>query len=90
MELSEAFKSSKPSPASTLTVEQLKKHYDEIADLVAQASELRVAREGATGETARAYELVYNDFLWKIQRRIGQLHFWVCDFDGFPSPFKSD
>jgi hypothetical protein len=90
MELSEAFKPLTPPAASVIRLEDLKKHYDEIADLVAQANDIKTAREGATGETAKAYELVYNDFLWKIQRRIGQLHFWVCDYSGFVSPFKTD
>lgn len=73
-----------------LTVAELKKSYDEISDLVAQREELKEARASATGDTAKAYDLVLNDFLWRIQRRVGQLHFWVCDFEGVSAPFKTD
>jgi len=37
-----------------------------------------VAHNSATGETKNAYALVHRDFLWKIQRKVGRLWFYIC------------
>ena len=73
-----------------LTIEGLTPIFDEIKELVSRANEIKATRSKCEdAESVKAYELVYNDFLWKIQRRIGQLHFFVCGFDGFPNPLSS-
>lgn len=72
-----------------LTAEKLKAAFDEISELVARAAELKEKRWSAEGEDAKAIELVYNDFLWKIQRKVGELHFFVCGFEGFKDILSS-
>jgi len=69
-----------------LTLEDLTKAFDEVKQLVLQAKFAKGSLEAAESpEDKKAIELVYNDFLWKIQRRVGQLHFFVCGFEGFPT-----
>ena len=41
----------------------------------------------ATGDTKGAYAIVHKDYLWKIQRKIGQLWFYVSGTDDM-SPFE--
>ncbi len=33
----------------------------------------------ATGEVKEAYGLIYRDSLWRLQRKIGQLWYYVCE-----------
>lgn len=33
----------------------------------------------STGEVKYAYYLIYRDNLWKLQKKIGQLWFYVCE-----------
>ena len=35
--------------------------------------------EQTTGEVKEAYHLIYKDTLWKLQQKIGQLWFYVCE-----------
>ena len=32
-----------------------------------------------TGEVKDAYHLIYKDSLWRLQKKIGQLWFYVCE-----------
>ncbi len=45
--------------------------------------------EGSVGETRGAYSLVYNDYLWKLQAKIGQLWYYVCGSEQM-NPFTLD
>jgi hypothetical protein len=35
--------------------------------------------DDSTGEVKYAYYLIYKDNLWKLQRKIGQLWYYVCE-----------
>jgi hypothetical protein len=35
--------------------------------------------EYSTGEVKDAYHLIYRDNLWKLQKKIGQLWYYVCE-----------
>ena len=73
-------------PSATLEKEKLEAFFAEILALVEKAKELKAEYDSAIGETKQAYSLVYNDFLWKIQRKCGTLHFFVCGVDSL-NPF---
>ena len=51
--------------------------------------QLEKEMEGSTGETRGAYSLVYNDYLWKLQAKLGQLWYYVCGSDTM-NPFTLD
>jgi len=73
-----------------LTVDRLKEMFDEISELVIKADFIKQSCDApdvkGDSENKKAYEFVYNDFLWKIQRKVGQLHFFVSGFTGYPMP----
>jgi hypothetical protein len=74
-------------PAATLEKDKLEAYFADIIALVEKAKDLKKEYDAATGETKGAYSLVYNDFLWKIQRECGRLHFYVCGIDSL-NPFN--
>jgi hypothetical protein len=74
------------SAISTLEKDKLEAFFADIITLVEKTKELKGEYDSAVGETKQAYSLVYNDFLWKIQRKCGTLHFYVCGVDAL-NPF---
>ena len=75
------------SPVASLEKDQLEAYFADIIALVEKAKDLKKEYDGAIGETKSAYSIVYNDFLWKIQRECGRLHFYVCGIDSL-NPFN--
>ena len=69
------------------TVETLRTLYTDIEMWAEKVEEMEKLSESSTGETKQAYALVYKDFLWKLQRAIGQLWFYVCGVDEM-NPFE--
>jgi len=49
--------------------------------------EMETLADTATGDTKSAYAIVHKDFLWKIQRKIGQLWFYINGIDEM-NPFE--
>jgi hypothetical protein len=77
-----------PEPnVATLEKEKLEIFFADIIALVEKARELKAEYDSAIGETKQAYSLVYNDFLWKIQRKCGTLHFYACGVSAL-NPFN--
>jgi hypothetical protein len=70
----------------SLEKEKLEAYFADILALTEKVKELKKEYESAVGDTKHAYSLVYNDFLWKIQRQCGTLHFYVCGVDAL-NPF---
>jgi hypothetical protein len=68
--------------------DQLVSMFAEIMECAEKIETLEKEIEGTTGETRGAYAIVHKDFLWKIQKKIGNLWFCVCGFDDF-NPFES-
>jgi len=62
--------------------------YDEVLEWSAKVEEIEELAKDTTGETKSAYAIVHKDFLWKIQRKIGQLWYYVCGVDDM-DPFNT-
>lgn len=67
--------------------DELKTLYDEIMVWSEKVEEMEKLANEAVGETRSAYAIVHRDYLWKIQRKIGQLWFYVCGSDDM-NPFE--
>jgi hypothetical protein len=67
--------------------DELKTLYDEIMVWAEKVEEMDRLAADATGETRSAYAIVHKDYLWKIQRKIGQLWYYVCGSDDM-NPFE--
>jgi len=67
--------------------DELKTLYDEIMVWAEKVEEMDKLAADATGETRSAYAIVHKDYLWKIQRKIGQLWYYVCGCDDM-NPFE--
>ncbi len=50
----------------------------EVSGTVALCDDLASRVNYATGEVKDAYILIHKDALWKLQRKIGQLWYYVC------------
>ena len=61
-----------------LDIDKMKEFMREVLIWATKCEELKVAHNSATGETKNAYALVHRDFLWKIQRKVGRLWFYIC------------
>jgi len=61
-----------------LDITKMKELMREVLIWATKCEELKVAHNSASGETKNAYALVHRDFLWKIQRKVGRLWFYVC------------
>jgi hypothetical protein len=71
-----------------LDMDKMKELMREVLVWAKKCEELRVAYNSATGDTKNAYALVHRDFLWKIQRKVGRLWFYICGSKDM-SPFDS-
>lgn len=67
--------------------DELKTLYDEIMVWSEKVEEMEKLANEAVGETRSAYAIVHRDYLWKIQRKIGQLWFYVCGSEDM-NPFE--
>lgn len=67
--------------------DELKTLYDEIMVWAEKVEEMEKLANEAVGETRSAYAIVHRDYLWKIQRKIGQLWFYVCGSEDM-NPFE--
>ena len=70
------------------SIVQLRKLYDEVMEWAEKVEEMEQMANEAVGETRSAYAIVHKDYLWKIQRKIGELWFYVCGSDTM-NPFES-
>ncbi len=61
--------------------EDLRALYDEIMVWADKVEEMEKMSSDTTGETKLAIAVVQKDYLWKLQRKIGQLWFYVCGVD---------
>ena len=61
-----------------LDIEKVEVIMREVLIWVKKCEELKVAHSSAVGEAKSAYALVHRDFLWKIQRKVGRLWFYIC------------
>ncbi len=68
--------------------DELKTLYEEIMLWSEKVEEIDTLAEEATGETKSAYAIVHKDYLWKIQRKVGQLWYYVCGSDVM-DPFEA-
>lgn len=71
-----------------LDLDKMKDLMREVLVWATKCEELKVAYNSATGDTKNAYALVHRDFLWKIQRKVGRLWFYICGSKDM-SPFDS-
>lgn len=74
---------------TTLNRDELKALMDEVLVWAAKCEEMEKMAKEAVGETRSAYAIVHRDYLWKIQRKIGQLWFYVCGSADM-NPFELD
>lgn len=63
---------------TTLNRDDLKALMDDVLLWADKCAEMEKLAKEAVGETRSAYAIVHRDYLWKIQRKIGQLWFYVC------------
>jgi len=68
-------------------IEEMKALYDDVMMWAEKVMEMEKLANEATGETKAAYAIVHKDYLWKIQRKIGQLWYYVCGTDEM-NPFE--
>lgn len=68
--------------------DQLVAFFSDITAIAEKIAELEKEIENTTGETRGAYAIVHKDFLWKIQKKIGELWFYTCGVEDF-NPFES-
>lgn len=74
------------------SIDQLRNLFNEVMDMAEKVEEMEKLASEATGETRSAYAIVHKDYLWKIQRKIGQLWYYVCgsdDMNPFEEPNRS-
>jgi len=69
------------------SINQLRHLFNEVMDMAEKVEEMEKLAAEATGETRSAYAIVHKDYLWKIQRKIGQLWYYVCSSDDM-NPFE--
>jgi len=69
------------------SINELRGLYDEVMMWAEKVEEMEKLANEATGETRSAYAIVHKDYLWKIQRKIGQLWYYVCGSDDM-NPFE--
>lgn len=69
------------------SINQLRHLFNEVMDMAEKVEEMEKLANEATGETRSAYAIVHKDYLWKIQRKIGQLWYYVCGSDDM-NPFE--
>jgi hypothetical protein len=70
-----------------LSVNELRVLFNEVIALAEKVEELDTLAGEAVGDTKSAYAVVHKDYLWKIQRKIGQLWYYVCGSDVM-NPFE--
>ena len=51
---------------------------DAIREWARKCDEMRVLAEDTTGETKEAYAKVYNDYLWRLRLKVGQMWYYLC------------
>jgi hypothetical protein len=61
-----------------VSVSDLQRLTDAYMEWAHKLEQLEGEMKDSTGETKGAYCLVYNDYLWKLQAKIGQLWYYVC------------
>ena len=66
---------------------ELREIYTEVLEFSEKIEELEKMASESVGETRSAYAIVHKDFLWKLQRKIGQLWWNVCNADDM-NPFE--
>lgn len=69
------------------SINQLRALYDEVMMWAEKVEEMEKLAEEATGETRSAYAIVHKDYLWKIQRKVGQLWYYISGSDDM-NPFE--
>jgi hypothetical protein len=69
------------------SINELSALFDDILEMAEKVEELDKLAETTTGDTRSAYAIVHKDYLWKIQRKIGQLWYYVCGSDDM-NPFE--
>ena len=69
------------------SINELRGLYDEVMAWAEKVEEMERLANEATGETRSAYAIVHKDYLWKIQRKIGELWYYVCGTDVM-NPFE--
>ena len=68
--------------------EELTTYFAEIIAIAEKIEGFEKEFESITGETREAYAIVYKDFLWKIQKKIGDLWNYSCGIETF-NPFET-
>lgn len=63
------------------SINELRQLYDDVMVWAEKVEEMERLANEAVGETRGAYAIVHKDYLWKIQRKIGQLWYYVCGSD---------
>jgi hypothetical protein len=74
---------------NVMTVADMTALMREVLVWVKKLEEIKSSYDTTSGEVRAAYALVYKDFLWKIQRKIGRLWFYVggaIELNPFDSP----
>ena len=68
-------------------INELRALYDDVMMWAEKVEEVEKLSDDATGDTKSAYAIVHKDYLWKIQRKIGDLWCYVCGSD-VVNPFE--
>lgn len=71
-----------------LNQDKLRELLEDVLAWAEKIEEMETLAETCVGDTKSAYAIVHKDFLWKIQRKIGQLWFYINGIDEM-SPFES-
>jgi hypothetical protein len=69
-------------------IEEMKALYDDVMMWSEKVMDMEKLANEVTGETKAAYAIVHKDYLWKIQRKIGQLWYYVCGVEDM-NPFEA-
>jgi hypothetical protein len=67
--------------------DEMKKMMGVVMTWVEKCEEMEGCWENCVGEAKEAYALVHKDYLWKLQRSIGQLWYFVCGSEDL-NPFE--
>jgi hypothetical protein len=59
-----------------LNISELRALFDDVMLWAEKVEEVQSLADKETGEARSAYAIVHKDYLWKIQRKVGQL--WYC------------
>jgi hypothetical protein len=70
---------------SRLSVNELRQLCNEVIFWAEKAEEMAANMGNTTSDSAAAYALVHNDYIWKVKQKIGRLWFCVCGSEDITS-----